>query len=144
MRTFFPLLPFPFQDPSVCKVVMLLLLLSVLLISTWSGEGDITLNLKRRAKTTRRLEDSISLTNFYNNEYVGRIGVGTPIQYFTVVFDTGSSDLWIPGNDCSSCGTSSLFDISLSSTFVSLQQDSSLVDFQISYGSGNVVGYVGT
>jgi len=38
-------------------------------------------------------ETVLSLKNYDNNEFVGRLGVGNPPQYLDVVFDTGKLTL---------------------------------------------------
>ncbi|NXA20346.1 PEPE protein, partial [Ibidorhyncha struthersii] len=81
------------------------------------------------------------LLNTLDMEYYGTISIGTPPQDFTVVFDTGSSNLWVPSVSCSSlaCQNHQMFNPSQSSTYKSTGQNLS-----IQYGTGDMEGIVGS
>ncbi|XP_017075574.2 lysosomal aspartic protease [Drosophila eugracilis] len=81
------------------------------------------------------------LGNSMNMYYYGEISIGTPPQYFNVIFDTGSANLWIPSSQCLAtdvaCQQHNQYNASASSTFVSSGQN-----FSIQYGTGSVTGYL--
>ncbi|XP_023689418.2 pepsin A-like [Paramormyrops kingsleyae] len=81
-----------------------------------------------------------SMTNDADLSYYGVISVGTPAQSFTVLFDTGSSNLWVPSTYCSSqaCTNHALFNPQQSSTYEGTSQTVS-----IQYGTGSMTGYLG-
>jgi hypothetical protein len=74
-----------------------------------------------------------------NTQYFAEVSIGTPAQTFTVVPDTGSSNLWVYSSSCKSipCWYHGTYDSDKSSTYVA---DGGA--FNISYGSGSVGGSV--
>nr|AAR88044.1 pregnancy-associated glycoprotein 2 variant [Odocoileus virginianus] len=79
------------------------------------------------------------LRNIDDIVYVGNITIGTPPQEFQVVFDTGSSDLWVHSILCSRrlCPSRNLFRHRDSSTFRPTKRR-----FSIEYGRGRMNGVV--
>jgi len=85
----------------------------------------------------QRLIAETELQNSDLVEYFGQVAVGTPPQYFKVVFDTGSGILWVPSHLCDSeaCKDHTrLFE----DGDKTLQVDRGYVN--IKYGTGNMRG----
>jgi len=86
---------------------------------------------------------NVPLTNYQaDSSYYATITIGTPPQTFTVMADTGSSDLWVPSSACTSapCSMKKSFNSAKSSTF----QGNSSSKFNITYGTGAANGISGS
>jgi len=80
----------------------------------------------------------IVIHDYQNAQYYGPVSVGTPGKEFQVIFDTGSSNLWIPSKQCTNCGLfKPKYDHSKSKTYVK-----NGTNFHIEYGSGPVDGFM--
>ena len=104
--------------------------------------------------SSKRATGSDPLTDYYADLWYGTISIGTPPEDFTGVtlfspiqnwpsdlvsytvdFDTGSSDLFVPSKNCSSsCSGHKAYDPSASSTSHDLGKT-----FSLTYGDGSTV-----
>ncbi|GMF22470.1 unnamed protein product [Phytophthora lilii] len=70
-------------------------------------------------------------------QFSGAVGVGSPPQHFQVIFDTGSSDIWLPDGSCADCAGSRRYRAAASRSHEPLGEP-----FRLEYGSGNASGRV--
>lgn len=86
-------------------------------------------------------DESEIIKDYANAQYYGVVKIGSPPQEFQVIYDTGSSNLWVPEKGCVHCGYKLIhggknkYDKDASETFV---EDGT--EFAIQYGSGAVSG----
>ncbi|KZT73397.1 acid protease [Daedalea quercina L-15889] len=83
-------------------------------------------SLRKRACTSI----DIALDDYYNGtdlQWYGDIQVGTPPQNVSVIFDTGSFTLEFPSTECTACANQPRFNTSLSSTYISSDNISTIM-----------------
>ncbi|KAK9054829.1 hypothetical protein SSX86_025908 [Deinandra increscens subsp. villosa] len=126
-----------------------------------SSDGLLRVNVKKRPldinsikaarkgdKYARRVENTllglgdsdeglVPLVNYLDAQYYGEISIGSPPQTFTVIFDTGSSNLWVPSSKC-------IFSIACyfhNRACIFLLCIYQVNELQINYGSGSISGF---
>lgn len=88
-----------------------------------------------KGTTARRDTGSVPLVDYSRELWYGQIAVGTPPQTYTVDFDTGSSDLFLPGPNCSAnCAGHKVYDPARSATAADAHRG-----FSLMYGDGSSV-----
>jgi len=102
---------------------------------------DIRKGVHEKRQSAANQTSLLTLTDYFSSgtdaQYYGYAAVGTPSQTFSVDFDTGSSDFWIPGPN--SPTSHKLFQPTASSTYVG-SDDS----WSIQYGTGEAEGFLAT
>ncbi|XP_065206155.1 uncharacterized protein LOC135835693 [Planococcus citri] len=89
-------------------------------------------------------ESDIHLQYYPRSEYYGPVSVGTPLREFQMIFDTGSSQLWVLSKSCndSRCKKNSSLDLydHENSTTYKLPTKPTCTK-RIIYGTGEVAGF---
>ncbi|CAO2832476.1 unnamed protein product [Amaranthus hypochondriacus] len=83
--------------------------------------------------------DVVYLKDYLGGQYYGEIAIGTPPQKFNVIFDTGSSNLWVPSAKCLfsiPCYFHSKYRAKMSSTYTAIGESC-----HVKYGSGSISGF---
>lgn len=112
----------------------------------YSSAASVSVALERRAHQDRSRVNRSGTTK--KMAYFGKVSVGSPPQNFTVVYDTGSGNLIVPGSSChsSACQNHARFDPSASSVR-RMNCDGTMAgatgltdEIRITFGTGHISG----
>lgn len=97
----------------------LVMALAIALVPTVNATGAaLTERPTATASARQRALVRIPLENYDQMQFYGRVSVGTPPQEFNVIFDTGSSDIWLPEASCDVCAGKRRYQPSASTSYV--------------------------
>ncbi|XP_010439637.1 PREDICTED: aspartic proteinase A3-like [Camelina sativa] len=105
------------------------------LLQSYAVQGLVRIGLTMGNNTSFN-KNGVGMITSDEDIYYGEITIGTPGQRFTVVFDTGSSDLWVPSGNWKGKKPHNLYDWKRSSTF----RPTGRKPVTITYGTGSVIG----
>ncbi|RLN97521.1 hypothetical protein BBJ28_00022133, partial [Nothophytophthora sp. Chile5] len=88
----------------------------------------------QQPETTVEGQANVVIRDFQNAQYYGEISLGSPPQPFSVIFDTGSSNLWVPDRKF---GAHNVYNHTKSTSY-----KPNGTAFDIMYGSGPVSGFL--
>lgn len=88
--------------------------------------------------------DEFPMINGDNMMYYGLVSIGTPPQSFGVIYDTGSSNLWVPSTSCTNCDSGRVVHNKFNDAASSTWQTASPGRISLQYGSGSCSGAYGT
>jgi len=114
--------------------------------STAEGFPEIDLEAQNNGGLTNANTPTTSNTLGLNIEandvgYIATVQMGTPAQDFKLLMDTGSADMWVGSESCTTqgttqgCGNHTFLGTNSSSSFAEIGQQ-----FQVTYGTGEVQG----
>ena len=89
------------------------------------------------ARGTGASNEPVVFHDFQDVLYYGSLVVDTPSDEMNVLYDTGSSNLWVPNSDCCD-GTQVTVSTTITNQNTYVANDSTL---RIEYGSGPVSGF---
>ena len=126
----------------VCQLISWLLMCNSSTLVVPLVRKTIDKSTNRRLSTTK--PSILYLSNYYDSEYIGTLSIGSPPQYLSVVFDTGSSDTWVKSDKCKLCPKNHKAYVPSKSTTYNTLPDGSVNEdietFELYYGSGSVNG----
>ncbi|CAG9323273.1 unnamed protein product [Blepharisma stoltei] len=124
---------------AILAFVIIEVALSAISIPIYLANDNPGLSYSQLKKYQSLGSSNVIITNNQNTQYYGDIKIGTPPQIFSVLFDTGSSSLFIPSVSCyaQSCRYHHTYNHQKSSSYIKNGQK-----FASNYDGGAVSGFL--